>query len=379
MTIPSRKIYRDSRGTHHGRNYPASAGGCTGNSYVITAMDWSDVSYSEMGRQRPKPSKLLPTPALFFDNQANMATLGCQNRYNSKGFGYGPHNTVHSGEPQQSLLRTPTSADVNRARIQSRNRMNEHGASFGETFATLKQTGGMISKRGFQLAEVALQLRKGNFKAIAGILGGEVPGSVRRLPPARRLADGWLELEFGWKPLLSDVYTALDVFHNTVVNGQIVNARGNAVTGGFGPKTQTSLDHGNRIIKNGANVSVKTYATVSNSTVATLNDLGLINPLLIAWQTLPFSFVVDWFLPISNYLSALTSGLGFKIEGECVVQESLQTTQYQCGVLGLSFRTVDRWVSANYMLAPSLKWNPSNSSVWRVGTATALLAQRFGR
>lgn len=379
MTIPSRKVYKDSQGTHHGRNYPASAGGCTGNSYINTVSYWSDVSYSEMGRQRLKPSKLLPTPALFFDNQANMVTLGCQNRYESKGFGYGPHGTVHRGEPQQTFLLAPTSDDVDRARVQSRNRMNEHGASFGETFATLKQTGGMISKRGFQLAEAALQLRKGNFKAIAGIFGGEVPGSVRRLSPARRLADGWLELEFGWKPLLSDVYTALDVFHNTVVNGQIVNARGNAVPGGFGPKTQSSSDHDNRILKNGANVSVKTYATVSNSTLATLNDLGLINPLLIAWQTLPFSFVVDWFLPISNYLSALTSGLGFKVEGECIVSESLNVTQFQCGALGHSFRTVDRWVRANYMLAPSLHWNPSNSSVRRVGTATALLAQRFGR
>jgi hypothetical protein len=41
--------------------------------------------------------------------------------------------------------------------------------------------------------------------------------------------------------------------------------------------------------------------------------LGLTNPLAVVWEKVPYSFVVDWFIPISDYLSTLdaTQGLVF--------------------------------------------------------------------
>jgi hypothetical protein len=33
-------------------------------------------------------------------------------------------------------------------------------------------------------------------------------------------------------------------------------------------------------------------------------SLGLVNPAEIAWEVVPYSFVVDWFLPIGSYISA---------------------------------------------------------------------------
>jgi len=33
-------------------------------------------------------------------------------------------------------------------------------------------------------------------------------------------------------------------------------------------------------------------------------SLGLVDPVQIAWEVVPYSFVVDWFLPIGTYLSA---------------------------------------------------------------------------
>ena len=47
--------------------------------------------------------------------------------------------------------------------------------------------------------------------------------------------------------------------------------------------------------------------------VASAAQFGLTNPLLVAWEVVPFSFVVDWFLPVGDYLEGLTSLHGLKL------------------------------------------------------------------
>ena len=57
-------------------------------------------------------------------------------------------------------------------------------------------------------------------------------------------------------------------------------------------------------------VSCKLYYSVSNPWLYGLNSLGLINPLLVAWELTTLSFVFDWFIPVGTFLEALTSSVG---------------------------------------------------------------------
>jgi hypothetical protein len=57
------------------------------------------------------------------------------------------------------------------------------------------------------------------------------------------------------------------------------------------------------------------YYALSDATLAEFSSLGLINPLEIVWELLPYSFVVDWFLPIGNWLSSMTADAGFTFQG----------------------------------------------------------------
>lgn len=57
---------------------------------------------------------------------------------------------------------------------------------------------------------------------------------------------------------------------------------------------------------------VKIVYKVENRTLASLNSLGLVNPLSLAWELLPMSFVVDWFIPIGGFLRQLTAPLGLE-------------------------------------------------------------------
>jgi hypothetical protein len=61
--------------------------------------------------------------------------------------------------------------------------------------------------------------------------------------------------------------------------------------------------------------SVRLDATVDNSTYLRLKDVGVTNPLLTAWEVLPYSFVLDWFIGVGDFLEAAnawTGGYTFK-------------------------------------------------------------------
>lgn len=49
--------------------------------------------------------------------------------------------------------------------------------------------------------------------------------------------------------------------------------------------------------------------------------VGLTNPLSVAWELIPFSFVVDWFLPIGKYLDALDVPLLYTFTDKILVNK----------------------------------------------------------
>jgi hypothetical protein len=50
-----------------------------------------------------------------------------------------------------------------------------------------------------------------------------------------------------------------------------------------------------------------------SSHLQALASRGFTNPSEILWEKIPFSFVVDWVLPIGEYLNTIDSGLGWEV------------------------------------------------------------------
>lgn len=57
----------------------------------------------------------------------------------------------------------------------------------------------------------------------------------------------------------------------------------------------------------------KIYYRVNDAEIRKCTGLGLLNPLQVAWETVPFSFMLDWLLPVGDFLEALDAvrGLDF--------------------------------------------------------------------
>lgn len=68
--------------------------------------------------------------------------------------------------------------------------------------------------------------------------------------------------------------------------------------------------------------------TVDNQVVFSAEQMGLLNPLSVAWELTPFSFVVDWFIPIGTYVNSLSDYAGCTITNSFVT-EFVKTSGYR--------------------------------------------------
>lgn len=124
----------------------------------------------------------------------------------------------------------------------------------------------------------------------------------------RLIADDFLAFMFGVKPLLDDAYALGKTIALWSSEDEAVFAfRSNSKT--FVSKTFVS--HGTQYTYSGLiEISYVSKYRVASDAARHLSQLGLVNPAEIAWEVMPWSFVVDWFLPVQKYLESTHSLTG---------------------------------------------------------------------
>lgn len=188
------------------------------------------------------------------------------------------------------------------------------GADIGER----KQAMNSMLARVGQLTKAARALRRGNvveFVSSLGLYTTNRKRSVRRT--AADLGGVWLEFSYGWVPLVKDIYSAVQVLQkpwpNRVIKGK---AQGKYHLFQPWPYSQWYVD--TMTYDWHLRCHLQTRVSVDNYYAWKANELGLLNPLSIAWELVPFSFVVDWFVPIGNYLQGLTDFVGLSLTNSFV-------------------------------------------------------------
>jgi len=207
---------------------------------------------------------------------------------------------------------------------------------------------------------------------------------VSNMPDA--LADFWLELQFGWMPMVSDIKNTyegvIDILYLQRppmfrIVGSSKEIHDSMYNGNYGnQKYGCDMTQSATIIQ---------YFGINNYPAFNANTMGLTNPLAVAWELVPFSFIVDWFLPIQNYIEAHTALIGLSWYGGCL---SVKTERdfygvadggddKKCSMYGKA-RTFSR--TAPYHLTepefPSLSFDDT-FSFWKVTTSMALLRKYF--
>lgn len=203
---------------------------------------------------------------------------------------------------------------VNRAQAEARQRAIDQKIDLSETLVDLDKSALMVADGTIRVLKALAAVKRGNIGSALRYLGID-----RRKPPKYKdIANAWLALQYGWLPLINDVfdgYSAIQTILDPEANPHQLHATRRIHQPLVMPPSWNVLGE-HEVLKNEAECSVeaKYRFSVSDPFWALMGQLGLTNPASFAWAALPYSFVVDWLLPVGTMLSALSAPVGLKFQ-----------------------------------------------------------------
>lgn len=201
--------------------------------------------------------------------------------------------------------------------------LKDQKINLAQAFAEREQSVNLITNSLTRLAKGFRAARRGDLTGLAKAIGFHPSQKAIKLFRKQRVNDNfqaaanlWLEAQYGWRPLLNDVYAAVEIFKEPLprvvgyVKKRVREEQRDVIY-----KSDTYFKQ--QLIRS---VTVRRqkciWFALDDNAASTLttsaSKLGLTNPLLIAWELMPWSFVVDWFFPVGNYLNTLDATFGLK-------------------------------------------------------------------
>lgn len=268
---------------------------------------------------RTKPVRSEPTAysLLFADSSKSTTVTDCL-------------NAAAASMQSSSYGSSARVAANNRAYAKFRDAIQR--VDLGTNLAERRQAINMIALRANQLRKGFDSLRRGDLGRFCDNFGiSPKRGHSRRSRPqdASRL---WLEYHFGWSPLLGDIYDAVNLLQSPF--SAIPIYRGRSSYGGIeraSPSGSWTWTTTFRSWRYSFHYQARVYC--SNPNLMLANQLGLVNPISLAWELVPFSFLVDWFIPVGQFLNSFTDFIGLEVKEPFTTEKQVfaATAMYRNG------------------------------------------------
>lgn len=269
----------------------------------------------------------------------------------------------------------------NNAYLRALNGVGDRKMSLGETLAESRSTFDMIAKNTTAVFNMFRNLKRGNFRGAARAVGVSSSGFRNA---HKDISSKYLELIFGWKPLIDEIYNGVDVVQNGLNSHPdhlyiSKKAKGKYQLTRTIPKS-ISTPAGSVVSVFKGHVKT-TWKFTHPSYGRSLNQLGIYNIPQLAWNLLPSSFLVDWFIPIDSWLGAFTATEGlqhvrtYSVSYATHVGNYIPDTRYYQGG-SVEYGVVQRRILSDDIPLPEAQLP---HSVQQALTATALMLSRSRR
>lgn len=178
-------------------------------------------------------------------------------------------------------------------------------------FLERKKTASLITDSVDALCDLAKDIRKRNFVKLG-----------------QDIADLWLAYRYGWTPTVLDAFGAVETLEkldNGSYERYLVTARGKSLL----ESEVTAVDetyisqiwnlpaYRESQTRYRQEVKVRYDAVLTGRAYRKLSDVGVTDPLVTAWELLPYSFVVDWFLGVGDFLDGINALEGYSLLANC--------------------------------------------------------------
>lgn len=203
--------------------------------------------------------------------------------------------------------------------VKAYSKLYDRVANVADILRTRKETASMVYNTVRQMLLAARKLRRGDIDGAFHYLRGEPRRSKYKRGDA--FGQRWLEYSYGWSPLVQDVFNLLDQGFGALK----LESRGVNKTYYFTESPRKiDPDFGAYSIKGfgtyTSKCTCKLFAEITNSSLGAISSWGLDNPAALAWEAMPYSFVIDWFIPVGDYL---TMAMAFAGNGVTITSGSL--------------------------------------------------------
>lgn len=245
---------------------------------------------------------------------------------------------THHAMPGTIDMTSDIAAAKNAALSRCIQQMRSQGTSLVETLAEAQKSANMIVEHVTRAAQAMRAMRRGDFQRAAHTLGlTKVPANAKT---GKSPHGNWLAYRYGWTPLFLEINGEMENIYKMKTNylGRIHMASGSSSSavkeqtyvgsntpihsGTFGSYTTTSGVKADISVR--CQVAYRTTSTITTS----LSQHGLTNPLLVAWELLPLSFVADWFVNVSDVLERIDALAGKQfLYGFYTIKQRYRTTE----------------------------------------------------
>lgn len=235
----------------------------------------------------------------------NAYTMSAQTTFKRKSDGY---NFYIAGTDEDAHLISWAGNDDIALYSKLATAVRGHSFNLGVAAAELPQSLSMIALNITRISKAVTAIKHGRIDHAVRTLGAAPIKShngksfSQRALRSTDISSMWLEVQYGWRPLIQDVYEGMKAY-SAVMDAPrrsvtIVTHRRKA--------TETRLTPGSLILQDkSTEVSGRLIYEMSEA-LSVPRTLGLQNPAAVLWEKMPWSFVADWFIPVGTYLDAVS-------------------------------------------------------------------------
>lgn len=212
----------------------------------------------------------------------------------------------------------PESNLMNRLEVEALLEIRDGKAELGSALAEARKTYGMFAQYASKLYNFFLAVRHRQWSRARRVLG-LTRSQLRRTRWTRTAGGRYLEYIYGWRPLIQDIHGTYELLTEQLRPALLIKGKrtfSHDDTQEFGPFNDVS----NQLYHTIRQQSIRHYTVFLvgrcvNPYSRDVERAGLTNPLAIAWEVTPYSFLVDWAVPIGNVLEALQASAGLSFVG----------------------------------------------------------------